>query len=48
MGWDIYGQGVDLQKLRKKVGMVFQRPNPFPLSIYENVVYGLKVHGVAG
>ncbi len=45
-GLDIYGQGVDLQKLRKKVGMVFQRPNPFPLSIYENVVYGLKVHGV--
>ncbi len=45
-GMDIYGQGVDLQKLRKKVGMVFQRPNPFPLSIYENVVYGLKVHGV--
>jgi len=45
-GHDIYGPGVDLQKLRKKVGMVFQRPNPFPLSVYENVVYGLKVHGV--
>ncbi len=34
----------DLVKLRKKVGMVFQRPNPFPLSIYENIVFGLKVH----
>jgi phosphate transport system ATP-binding protein len=45
-GLDIYGPGVDLQKLRKRVGMVFQRPNPFPLSLYENVVYGLKVHGV--
>ena len=45
-GQDIYGPGVDLQKLRKKVGMVFQRPNPFPLSVYDNVSYGLKVHGV--
>jgi phosphate transport system ATP-binding protein len=45
-GLDIYGPGVDLQRLRKKVGMVFQRPNPFPLSIYKNVVYGLKVHGI--
>ncbi len=45
-GVDIYDQPTDLQKLRKKVGMVFQRPNPFPLSIYDNVVYGLRVHGV--
>src|SRR3989338_8506474 len=34
----------DLLKLRKKVGMVFQRPNPFPLSIFENIVFGLKIH----
>ena len=45
-GVDIYDQGTDLQKLRKKVGMVFQRPNPFPLSIFDNVVYGLRVHGL--
>jgi phosphate transport system ATP-binding protein len=37
---------VDLVSLRKKAGMVFQRPNPFPLSIYENIVFGLKVHGL--
>ena len=43
---DIYDQRTDLQKLRKKVGMVFQRPNPFPLSVYDNVVYGLRVHGL--
>lgn len=41
---DIYGNGVDLLALRKKVGMVFQRPNPFPLSIFENVAYGLRIH----
>ena len=45
-GQDIYRPGVDLLDLRKKVGMVFQRPNPFPLSIFDNVVYGLRVHGV--
>ncbi len=45
-GNDIYGSDVDLLALRKKVGMVFQRPNPFPLSIYDNVVYGLRVHGI--
>ena len=45
-GQDIYRQGVDLTKLRKRVGMVFQRPNPFPLSVYENVIYGPRVHGV--
>ncbi len=43
---DIYHNGFDLLELRKNVGMVFQRPNPFPLSIYENVVYGLRVHGI--
>ncbi len=43
---DIYHNSFDLLGLRKKVGMVFQRPNPFPLSIYDNVVYGLRVHGI--
>ncbi|MHB8094704.1 MAG: phosphate ABC transporter ATP-binding protein PstB [Candidatus Aminicenantales bacterium] len=45
-GTDIYRPETDLLALRKKVGMVFQRPNPFPLSIYDNVAYGLKVHGI--
>jgi phosphate transport system ATP-binding protein len=44
-GQDIYGPEVNLTLLRKKVGMVFQRPNPFPLSIYDNVVYGPRLHG---
>jgi len=44
-GADIFGPGVVLTQLRKKVGMVFQRPNPFPLSIYDNVVYGPRLHG---
>ncbi len=46
-GEDILRPGADLVRLRKKVGMVFQRPNPFPLSIFENLVYGLKVHHLA-
>ena len=45
-GQDIYQRGVDLLRLRKKVGMVFQRPNPFPLSIADNITYGLRVHGI--
>jgi phosphate transport system ATP-binding protein len=45
-GEDIYAPGIDLLALRKKVGMVFQRPNPFPLSVADNVLYGLRVHGV--
>ncbi|MDH7512197.1 MAG: phosphate ABC transporter ATP-binding protein PstB [Clostridiales bacterium] len=45
-GLDIYQKGVDLLELRRKVGLVFQRPNPFPLSIFDNVTYGLRVHGV--
>lgn len=45
-GEDIYAPRVDLVALRKKVGMVFQRSNPFPKSIYDNVAYGPKVHGV--
>jgi phosphate transport system ATP-binding protein len=42
---NIYAPGTNLTQLRKDVGMVFQRPNPFPLSILENVTFGLKVHG---
>jgi phosphate transport system ATP-binding protein len=45
-GQNIYKPGVDLLDLRKKVGMVFQRPNPFPLSVFDNVVYGPRVHGL--
>lgn len=43
---NIYGKGVDVAALRRQVGMVFQRPNPFPKSIYENVVYGLRLQGI--
>jgi phosphate transport system ATP-binding protein len=43
---DIYRRGVDVAELRRKVGMVFQKPNPFPKSIYENVAYGLRLQGV--
>jgi len=43
---DIYQPGTDLLELRQRVGMVFQRPNPFPLSIVDNVTYGLRAHGV--
>ncbi len=45
-GQDIHRRDIDLLQLRKKVGMVFQRPNPFPLSVSDNVTYGLRVHGV--
>ncbi|MCL2284462.1 MAG: phosphate ABC transporter ATP-binding protein PstB [Fibromonadales bacterium] len=45
-GQDIYGKGVDVDELRKKVGMVFQKPNPFPKSIFENIAYGLRVNGI--
>ncbi len=45
-GEDIYARGVDVDALRRNVGMVFQRPNPFPKSIYDNVAYGLRVNGV--
>jgi phosphate transport system ATP-binding protein len=44
-GEDVLGAGMDLVSLRKKVGMVFQRPNPFPLSIFENIAFGEKIHG---
>jgi phosphate transport system ATP-binding protein len=44
-GEDIYRNGVDLALLRKRVGMVFQQPNPFPMSIYDNIAYGPRLHG---
>jgi phosphate transport system ATP-binding protein len=44
-GLDIFDQATSLPLLRRRVGMVFQRPNPFPLSIFDNVCYGLRVHG---
>ena len=47
-GEDIYGQSMDVVQLRARVGMVFQKPNPFPKSIYENVAYGPRIHGLAG
>jgi len=45
-GTDIYSNEVDVETLRKKVGMVFQQPNPFPKSIYDNVAYGPRLHGI--
>jgi phosphate transport system ATP-binding protein len=45
-GQNIYGNDVDVVELRKRIGMVFQKPNPFPKSIYENVAYGLRIHGI--
>lgn len=45
-GQNIYDRSVDVASLRRKVGMVFQKPNPFPKSIYENVAYGLRIQGV--
>jgi phosphate transport system ATP-binding protein len=45
-GRDVYAPQTDLVQLRKKVGMVFQQPNPFPLTIFENVAYGPRIHGI--
>ncbi|MEG0765362.1 MAG: phosphate ABC transporter ATP-binding protein PstB [Pseudoflavonifractor sp.] len=45
-GQDIYDPAVDVTRLRKQIGMVFQKPNPFPMSIYDNVAYGPKTHGI--
>jgi phosphate transport system ATP-binding protein len=45
-GQDIYGPPADIVGIRKKIGMVFQKPNPFPKSVYENVAYGPRVHGI--
>ena len=47
-GADIYDRRTDVMELRKRTGMVFQKPNPFPKSIYENVAYPLRIHGVRG
>ncbi|MDQ0086982.1 phosphate transport system ATP-binding protein [Paenibacillus anaericanus] len=47
-GTEIYGDDVQVESLRKQVGMVFQQPNPFPKSIYDNVAYGPRLHGVKG
>ena len=45
-GADIYAPGVDVNELRRHVGMVFQKPNPFPMSIYDNIAYGPRTHGI--
>lgn len=45
-GMDIYAPGVDVTLLRKRAGMVFQQPNPFPMSVWQNVAYGPKIHGI--
>ena len=47
-GEDIYGRDVDVTRLRKQIGMVFQKANPFPMSIYDNVAYGPRTHGIRG
>ena len=47
-GTDILASGVDVNSLRREIGMVFQKPNPFPMSIYDNVAYGPRTHGVRG
>jgi len=44
-GEDIYGPGIDPITLRGRVGMVFQKPNPFPMSVYDNIAYGPRIHG---
>ena len=43
---DIFGKDVDVNELRKNIGMVFQKPNPFPMSIYDNIAYGPRTHGI--
>ncbi len=43
---DIFGRGVDVNELRRDIGMVFQKPNPFPMSIYDNIAYGPRTHGI--
>lgn len=45
-GLDIFSKNVDVNQLRKEVGMVFQKPNPFPMSIYDNIAYGPRTHGI--
>jgi phosphate transport system ATP-binding protein len=46
-GENIYSSAMDVVQLRARVGMVFQKPNPFPKSIFENVAYGPRIHGLA-
>jgi ABC-type proline/glycine betaine transport system ATPase subunit len=46
-GRDLYGEDVDPVEVRRRIGMVFQKPNPFPKSIYDNVAYGPRIHGLA-
>ena len=45
-GNNIYGQNCNVMSVRKRIGMIFQKPNPFPMSIYDNITYGPKIHGV--
>ena len=45
-GNDIYGKNMDINLLRKRVGMVFQKPNPFPMSVYDNIAFGPRTHGI--
>ena len=45
-GKDIFAPGVDVNMLRKEIGMVFQKPNPFPMSVYDNIAYGPRTHGI--
>lgn len=48
LGWDVYGPKTDAVELRRRVGMVFQKPNPFPKSIYKNIAWGARVNGYRG
>lgn len=45
-GQNIFGKNIDVNELRRDIGMVFQKPNPFPMSIYDNVAYGPRTHGI--
>ena len=47
-GEDLYGSGVDPVAVRRRIGMVFQKPNPFPMSVYENVAFGPRINGFKG
>ena len=47
-GENIYAKGTDVNHLRRRVGMVFQKPNPFPMSVYDNVAFGPRTHGIKG
>ena len=43
---DVYSKEIDVNELRREIGMVFQKPNPFPMSIYDNIAYGPRIHGI--